>query len=168
MHSSDLEAGQVVIYTDGACSGNPGPGGYGSVMLFKQGETIHRKELSQGYGLTTNNRMEMLGVIRALQALKRASKVSIFSDSKYIIDAIEKKWLVGWKKKNWINSQKKPVKNRDLWEELDTLLYFHDISWNWVKGHAGIEENERCDELAVEASKSSELLEDEGYDGSNS
>jgi ribonuclease HI len=168
MHSADLDNQKVVVYTDGACSGNPGHGGYGCVMLYKKDNTIHRKELSQGYRLTTNNRMEMLGVIRALEALKKPSSVVVYSDSKYVIDAIKKGWLISWKKKGWINSQKKPVKNRDLWELFDKQLNIHDIKFVWVRGHAGVHENEVCDTLAVEASKSNNLIEDKGYNGSDS
>ena len=164
MHQADLDNRQVVLYSDGACSGNPGNGGYGTVLLYKKDGEVHRKELSGGYLLTTNNRMELLGVIRGLEALKRKSAVSIYTDSKYIVDAITKNWLVSWKNKGWKNAQKKPVKNRDLWEKLDALIHFHEAQFHWVKGHAGLEENERCDTLAVEASKG-ELEEDNGYKG---
>jgi ribonuclease HI len=167
MHNKDLEEKKVVIYTDGACKGNPGRGGYGAVLLYKLKDKIYRKELSAGYKLTTNNRMELLGVIMALKRLKKTSKVVIYSDSKYIIDAIKKKWLLSWKKNNWKNSQKKSVKNKDLWLELDKLLDFHDVSLVWVRGHTGVIENEKCDKLAVDASNSDILIEDRGYNDSN-
>lgn len=164
MHQSALDNQKVVLYSDGACSGNPGNGGYGTVLLFKKDGVVHRKELSGGYEHTTNNRMELLGVIKGLEALKRQSVVSVFTDSKYVVDAIEKNWLQSWKQKGWKNSQKKPVKNRDLWEMLDGLLNLHEVKFHWVKGHAGFEENERCDVLAVEASRA-KLSIDIGYKG---
>lgn len=164
MHQSDLDNQRVILYSDGACSGNPGNGGYGTVLLYKKDGQIHRKELSGGFELTTNNRMELLGVIKGLEALKRKSLVSVYTDSKYVVDAIEKNWLKSWKQKGWKNSQKKPVKNQDLWEALDALISFHQVKFNWVKGHAGHEENERCDFLAVEASKTN-LSKDIGYKG---
>jgi ribonuclease HI len=164
LHQKNLENGRVVIYSDGACSGNPGKGGYGTVLLFKSGEKIHRKELSDGFKITTNNRMELLGVISGLQALIKPAKVSVYTDSKYIVDAINKKWLINWKKKNWINSAKKPVKNRDLWELLDNLMFKQEeIDFHWVKGHSGLKENEVCDQLAVNASQENNLKEDTNY-----
>lgn len=136
----------VEIFTDGACSGNPGPGGYGVVLRYGSVE----KELSGGDSATTNNRMELTGVIKGLSALKRPCKVILTTDSKYVCDSINKGWLYGWKKKGWIKSDKKPVLNVDLWEQLLPLLEKHDVTFNWVKGHAGHPENERCDRLAVE------------------
>jgi len=136
----------VEIFTDGACSGNPGPGGYGVVLRFGDVE----KELSGGDSATTNNRMELMGVIKGLSALKRPCRVILTTDSKYVCDSINKGWVYGWKKKGWIKSDKKPALNVDLWEQLLPLLETHDVTFNWVKGHAGHPENERCDKLAVE------------------
>lgn len=136
----------VEIFTDGACSGNPGPGGYGVVLRYGAVE----KELSGGDSNTTNNRMELMGVIKGLSALKRPCKVMLTTDSKYVCDSINKGWVFGWKKKGWIKSDKKPALNVDLWEQLLPLLELHDVTFNWVKGHAGHPENERCDRLAVE------------------
>ena len=149
------------IYTDGACSGNPGSGGYGVVMLYKGA----RKELSQGYKTTTNNRMEALAVIKALEALKEPCEVTLYSDSKYVVDSITKGWVYNWKKKNWIKSDKKKALNVDLWERLLPLLEKHNVEFVWVKGHADNVENERCDELARMAIDSGNLLEDENYKG---
>ena len=151
---------QVTIYTDGACKGNPGPGAYGVVMMFGE----HRKEVSAGYQLTTNNRMELLAAITALELLQQPCKVDLHSDSKYLVQAINDNWIAGWQKKGWVNSKKEPVKNQDLWRRLLTVMEPHQISWHWVKGHAGNVENERCDELANEAVVGEKLLEDEGFD----
>ncbi len=136
---------EVEIYTDGACSGNPGPGGYGVILKYK-GQV---KELSGGEPQTTNNRMELMGVITGLNALKEPCVVMLYSDSKYIIDAINKGWAKKWRANNWIKSDKKKALNIDLWEQLLDLLDKHEVTFNWVKGHAGHTENERCDELAV-------------------
>lgn len=152
---------KIDIYTDGACSGNPGAGGYGIVMLYKG----IRKELSQGYRVTTNNRMEMLAVIKALECLKEPCQVTLYSDSKYVVDSITKGWVYGWKKRGWIKSDKKKALNVDLWERLLPLLEKHQVEFVWVKGHAENVENERCDELARGAIASGELLEDENYRG---
>lgn len=149
----------VDIYTDGACSGNPGAGGYGIVLLYRG----IRKELSCGYAVTTNNRMEVLAVIRALEALKEPCRVRLYSDSKYVVDSITKGWVYGWKKKNWIKADKKKALNIDLWERLLYLLDKHDVELIWVKGHADNPENERCDQLAREAIAGENLLEDKGY-----
>lgn len=147
------------IYTDGACSGNPGAGGYGVVMLYKGA----RKELSQGYKTTTNNRMEVLAVIKGLEALKEPCEVTLYSDSKYVVDSVTKGWVYNWKKKNWIKSDKKKALNVDLWERLLVLLEKHDVEFVWVKGHAKNVENERCDELARAAIAGGNLIEDENY-----
>lgn len=136
----------VEIFTDGACSGNPGPGGYGVVLRYGTKE----KELSGGDSSTTNNRMELLGVITGLAALKEPCQVTLTTDSKYVVDSITKGWVYNWKKNNWIKSDKKPALNVDLWEKLLPLLEKHKVKFNWVKGHAGHPENERCDRLAVE------------------
>lgn len=135
----------VEIFTDGACSGNPGAGGYGVVLRYG----MHEKELSGGAVQTTNNRMELTGVIVALSALKEPCKVILTTDSKYVADSVTKKWVYNWQKKNWIRSKNEPVPNTDLWKQLLPLLEKHDVTFNWVKGHAGHPENERCDSLAV-------------------
>lgn len=136
----------VEIFTDGACSGNPGPGGYGAIL--RMGE--HIKELSGGEPDTTNNRMELMGVIAALSALKRPCRVILTTDSKYVCDSVTKGWARAWQKNNWIKSDKKPALNSDLWQQLLELLDIHEVTFKWVKGHAGHPENERCDQLAVE------------------
>ncbi len=146
---------KIIIYTDGASRGNPGRGGYGVVLMSGK----HRKELSEGYELTTNNRMELLAVIVGLEALKQAnSDVTIYSDSKYVVDAIEKRWVFAWQKKGF-----KGKKNPDLWQRFLSIYPKHKVQMIWVKGHANIPENERCDQLAVQAAQQSELLVDEGY-----
>lgn len=147
---------KITIYTDGAASGNPGPGGYGVVM--KSGK--HRKELSAGYKHTTNNRMELLAVIVALEALKAENcDVTVYTDSKYVSDAVTKGWLF-----SWVNKRFKGKKNPDLWMRFLESYKKHKVSFVWIKGHANIPENERCDQLAVEASKGSALLDDVGYE----
>ncbi len=133
----------VEIYTDGACKGNPGPGGWGAWIHYDG----HEKELFGGETLTTNNRMELLAVIRALEALKRPCEVKVFTDSVYVMKGISE-WIVGWKARNWRTADKKPVKNDDLWRQLDSLVQQHSIEWTWVKGHAGNVGNERADMLA--------------------
>lgn len=155
---------QVEIYTDGACSGNPGKGGYGAVLRYKKPDGNYiSKELSEGFANTTNNRMELLAPIIALETLKKPCKVTLTSDSKYLIDAIEKKWLDGWQAKNWKTAGKKPVKNIDLWKRLISAMEKHEIKFVWVKGHAGHEYNERCDQLAVNAYNGEDLKVDEGF-----
>lgn len=143
------ELTRVQIYTDGACSGNPGPGGWGAIL--KAGG--HVKELSGGEASTTNNRMELSAVIAALEALKRPCAVTLTSDSKYVIDAIQKGWAKSWRAKGWMRNKNEKAKNPDLWERLLQLLEIHQVEFIWVKGHAGHRENERCDELAVMESK---------------
>ncbi|MCK5941207.1 MAG: ribonuclease HI [Planctomycetes bacterium] len=150
---------RVTIYSDGACLGNPGRGGYGTVMLFGE----HRKELQQGFRLTTNNRMELLGAIVGLEALSRPCSVDLYSDSTYVVNAMSKGWLAGWQKRGWKTSSKQPVKNQDLWRRMLAAVDGHEVRWHWVKGHAGDPENERCDTLAVEAANGPDLLEDEGF-----
>ncbi|MFW5820596.1 MAG: ribonuclease HI [Bacteroidota bacterium] len=146
----------IIMYTDGAASGNPGPGGYGVVL--KAGNL--RKELSGGFKLTTNNRMELLAVIRGLETIKwENARVKIFTDSKYVADAVNKGWIYGWEKKDY-----KKRKNPDLWKKFLKLYRKHNVEINWIKGHADIPENERCDRLAVEAGKGNNLAEDTGYD----
>lgn len=150
---------EVIIYTDGACSGNPGAGGYGAVLLYGD----KRKELSQGYRMTTNNRMEVLAVIKALEILKGQCSVTLYSDSKYVVDAIEKGWAKKWKANGWKRNQKEMASNIDLWERLLELLEKHHVVFHWVKGHADNIENERCDFLARKAIEYGNLLEDEKY-----
>lgn len=133
----------VEIYSDGACSGNPGPGGYGTILRYGQ----HVKELSGSDPETTNNRMELLGAIRGLEALKHPCRVRLTTDSQYLVKGMTE-WIEGWRKKGWKNSKREEVANRDLWERLLELVALHQVEWVWVKGHAGHEENERCDELA--------------------
>ena len=137
------EATIVEIFTDGACSGNPGPGGWGAILRFKDWE----RELSGGAQETTNNRMELQAAIEGLRALKRPMRVAIHTDSTYVKDGITK-WIVNWKRNGWKTAAKKPVKNVDLWQALDDVLIGHDVEWHWVKGHAGHPENERADALA--------------------
>ncbi|MBG0776663.1 MAG: ribonuclease HI [Desulfovibrionaceae bacterium] len=134
----------VIIYTDGSCLGNPGPGGWAAVLLSGD----KRKELSAGYRRTTNNRMEVLAAIAALEELKRPCDVTLYTDSRYLRDAVEKKWLAGWVRNGWKTAAKKPVKNQDLWTRLMPLLKTHKVRFHWVEGHSGDVENERCDELA--------------------
>ncbi len=135
----------IEIYTDGACSGNPGPGGWGAVLRYNGRE----KEISGGEAQTTNNRMELTAVIAALECLKEPCTVELYSDSKYVIDALSKGWAVSWRKKGWIKSDKKPALNVDLWERLLKLTEAHEMHYHWVKGHADNEYNNRCDALAV-------------------
>ncbi len=135
----------VTLYTDGACSGNPGAGGWAAILLFGE----HKKELSGGERATTNNRMELTAVIKGLEALKEPCIVELYSDSKYIIDALEKGWAVGWRKRGWVKGDKKPALNPDLWARLLDLCEVHRVNLHWVKGHASNEYNNRCDQLAV-------------------
>ena len=141
-----MEKTYVEIFTDGACSGNPGPGGWGAILRCKGKE----KELSGGEAHTTNNRMELTAVIKALEALKYPCQVLITTDSKYVSEAVTKGWAVGWKKRGWKKGDGKPALNPDLWEQLLALLDIHTVEFNWIKGHAGHPENERCDSMAVE------------------
>lgn len=146
----------ITIYTDGSALGNPGPGGLGAVLIYKD----KRKEIARGYHRTTNNRMELRAVIEALKSLKTSKhRVKVYSDSKYVVDAFNKGWLANWEKKNFKNR-----KNPDLWKELLALSHTFDIEWYWVKGHAGHNENERCDKLAVQAAQNPKLT-DYGYEG---
>ncbi len=155
-----MQPKHVKIYTDGGCRGNPGPGGYGVVLLHGD----RRKELSGGYRLTTNNRMELMAAIEGLKALKRPCKVTLYSDSQYLVNAINKGWLTNWIKRNWIKSDKAEVKNIDLWQQLSGLCKKHEISFVWIKGHDGNKENERCDQLAVEAANRNDLPPDILYE----
>ncbi len=151
---------KVNIYTDGACSGNPGPGGYGTILVHTDTNGVkHEKELSEGFKNVTNNQMELMAVIIGLEALKKPCSVTLYSDSKYVIDAFEKKWIDGWIKKGWKTAGKTPVKNVDLWKRLLSAKEKHEVDFVWVKGHAGHEYNERCDSLAVAAYKQENLKE---------
>ncbi len=136
---------QVTLYTDGACSGNPGPGGWGAILIYG----AHKKELSGGERATTNNRMELTAVIKGLEALSEPCQVDLWSDSKYVIDALEKGWAKSWRAKGWVKGDKKPALNPDLWERLLELCQEHRVTLHWVKGHADDPYNERCDRLAV-------------------
>jgi len=140
------EGPHVIVHTDGACSGNPGPGGWGAILTYGE----HEKELKGGEAHTTNNRMELMAAISALEALKKPSTVEMHTDSKYVQDGISK-WIHGWKRNGWKTADKKPVKNVDLWQRLDAAIHTHQVKWHWVKGHAGHALNERADKLAVAA-----------------
>ena len=157
---------KVVIYTDGSSRGNPGRGGYGAVLSFTTPDgVVHSKELSQGYEKTTNNRMELLGVIAGLEALKRPCQVELHSDSQYVCNAFNQNWIAGWIKKGWVTSTKKPVKNKDLWQRLLKVKEPHQVEFIWVKGHAGHELNELADTLATEAADDiPNLIEDTGFE----
>ncbi len=149
----------VELFTDGACSGNPGKGGYGAILKYNG----HKKEMSCGFVCTTNNRMELMAAIVGLEALKEPCNVTLYSDSKYLVDAIEKGWVYKWQQNGWTISNKKPALNVDLWERLLLLMQTHNVTLNWVKGHAGHKENERCDALAVSAYLKDGLCEDKGF-----
>lgn len=149
---------EIEIFCDGSSLGNPGPGGYGVILRYGS----YEKELSRGYKITTNNRMELLGALAALSALKEPCKVTLYSDSNYVIQGMTA-WHFSWRKNDWDNARKKNLKNLDLWQQLDKEAQKHDITWQWVKGHNGHPENERCDILAKNAAKSQDLIEDKGY-----
>ncbi len=150
---------RVIIHTDGGCKGTPGKGGYGVVMVAGK----HRKELSAGYRMTTNNRMELRAAIAGLEALREPCEVVLYSDSKYVVDAVSKNLISGWQKRGWKKADKQPVKNQDLWLELIAAMEPHKIEWRWLKGHAGHIENERCDELANLAMAGGKLADDSGF-----
>ena len=155
---------KVIVYTDGASRGNPGHGGYGAVLRYTSPSgKEHVLELSCGYERTTNNRMELMGVIAALEALKRPCEVELHSDSQYVVNAFNQHWVDGWLKRGWKNAKKEPVKNSDLWKRLLEAKKPHDVTFVWVKGHAGHPENERCDALATAAADVKNLLEDTGF-----
>jgi len=165
-YKKDLAAGKVVVFTDGASTGNPGPGGYGVVMLYGNS----RKELSAGFQCTTNNRMELLACIAALRALTGSGPVIIYSDSRYVVNAVEKGWARRWQKNNWLRApdaqgRASPAENVDLWQQMLDLLDRRPVEFRWVKGHARHPENERCDQLAVQAARGPNLLPDPGYNG---
>lgn len=153
----------VYLYSDGSARGNPGPGGYGTLLRYADAAgVVHERELSCGYAHTTNNRMELMGVIAGLETLKCPCEVRVVSDSQYVVRAFNDKWVDGWRARGWKNAQKKPVKNVDLWQRLLAAMEPHEVSFQWVHGHAGHPENERCDELATAAADSSDLCCDEG------
>ncbi len=160
MASAD-DVKQVTIYTDGACLGNPGPGGYGAVLLFGS----NRRELSGGFTHTTNNRMEMMAAIVALEALQGTCRVTLYSDSKYLVDAVSKGWAERWRANGWKRNRRDAAVNPDLWARLLDLCQRHTIEFCWVRGHSGTKENERCDRLAFAAAQGSHLDEDKGYRG---
>ena len=147
----------VHIYTDGSCLGNPGPGGYGAILIYGK----HRKEISEGFTLTTNNRMELLATIEALKLLTKPCQVELTTDSQYVKNGINQ-WIHNWRRNGWRTKDKKPVKNADLWQALDEVIQQHEGNWHWVKGHSGHPENERCDDLARNAAESP-TKEDTGY-----
>lgn len=155
---------EVRIYTDGSSRGNPGPGGYGTVLLYTDSSgREHRRELSGGFRLTTNNRMEILAAIVGLEALIRPCHVDLYSDSRYLVQAISDGWVEGWIRRGWKRGKNEKVKNVDLWKRLMGAMESHEVVFHWVKGHAGHPENERCDALAVEAALGQDLPEDQGY-----
>ncbi len=156
----------IKIYTDGACSGNPGKGGYGTILIAEdENGRVHKKEITQGFAVTTNNRMELLAAIVGLEALRRPCDVELTSDSKYLVDAFNQKWVDGWVKKGWKGANKQPVKNQDLWKRLLEAKKNHNVKFIWVKGHNGHEFNERCDEMAVASANGENLLTDTGFTG---
>ncbi len=151
---------QITIFTDGACLGNPGPGGYGAVLLYGD----HRKELSGGFRLTTNNRMEIMAAIAALSALRTPCQVDLYSDSQYLVNAMMKSWVRRWRAQGWMRNKNEKAKNPDLWEKLLQLCDRHQVRFHWLRGHNGHSENERCDELANQAALALNLPPDEGYE----
>ena len=156
---------KVDIFTDGSSRGNPGPGGYAAVLRYVDTRgNVHERELSAGFLMTTNNRMELMGAIAALEALLKPCDVTLTSDSKYLIDAFNKGWIDSWQKKGWIKADRKPVLNKDLWQRLLKAMESHKVTFVWVEGHAGHPENERCDHLATEAADNGPYLEDEGFE----
>ncbi len=153
----------VIIYTDGACTGNPGPGGYGAVLIYGS----QRKELSGGFRRTTNNRMELMAAIEGLRALNRRARVTLYTDSRYLADAINRGWVNAWKARGWRKSNKEPALNVDLWKQLLEQLGRHQVTIEWVEGHAGVSENERADRLSVDAAHAKNLPSDTGYEQGN-
>jgi ribonuclease HI len=157
---------QVELYSDGSSRHNPGPGGFGTILRYTDptGQR-HEKELSRGYRRTTNNRMELMGVITGLEALKRPCTVDVYTDSQYVVNPFKQNWIRGWVKRGWVNSKKEPVKNPDLWKRLLKAMEPHDVTYHWVRGHNGHPENERCDTLATMAADGTGLIEDAGFEG---
>lgn len=156
----EQERKEVIIYTDGACIGNPGPGGYGVVLLSHE----KRREMSGGFRLTTNNRMEIMAAIAGLRALRSPCRVTLYTDSQYLRDSVMRGWALRWQASGWMRNRKEPALNADLWEELLNLCNVHDVTILWVRGHAGNTENERCDNLSVQAASSQDLPPDIGYE----
>ena len=150
----------VKIYTDGACLGNPGPGGYAAILVSGD----HRKEIAAGFRRTTNNRMELMGAVAGLEALKSRSQVTLVSDSKYVIDGLRQGWAAKWRANNWMRNKKERAENTDLWQRLLDAVEKHECTFEWVKGHAGHDENERADQLSVSAAQSNDLLIDEVFE----
>jgi ribonuclease HI len=159
IETSMEEVNRVTIYTDGACLGNPGPGGYGIVLLYQ----AHKKELSGGYRKTTNNRMEIMAAIVGLEALKKKCEVKLYSDSEYLVKAMSKGWAKRWQASGWKRNKREKAVNPDLWQKLLQLCEYHEVQFSWVKGHAGTPENIRCDKLAIQAAQQPDLPVDEGY-----
>ena len=159
MKQTKISKRHVILYSDGACCVNPGKGGYGAILKYGDAE----KELTKGFKLTTNNRMELLGVIEPLEALKESCKVTVYTDSQYVAYSVSKGWLNNWVNNNWKKSNKKKALNIDLWQRMLPLLEEHEIEFKWIKGHNNNHYNERCDQIAVQACYSSELIDDEGY-----
>lgn len=156
----------VQAWSDGSSRGNPGPGGYGTVLRYTGPDgVVHERELSAGYRRTTNNRMELMGAIAALEALRRPCSVTMTTDSQYVCNAFNQNWIGGWVRRGWKTASKQPVKNVDLWQRLIAACEPHEVTWVWVKGHAGHPENERCDELATAAADGTDLAEDPGFEG---
>ncbi len=159
---------RVDIFTDGSARGNPGPGGYGAILRCVDASgAVRERELSQGFDLTTNNRMELLAAIAALEALKRPCEVTLYSDSQYLVKAFNDRWIDGWLRRGWKNAKKEPVKNVDLWKRLLAAKEPHDVTFSWVRGHAGHPENERCDELATAAADGDGRIADAGFSGAD-
>ncbi len=156
----------VEAWSDGSSRGNPGPGGYGSILRYTDPKgVVHEREFSCGYDRTTNNRMELMGAIVALEALRRPCVVDFTTDSQYVCNAFKQHWIAGWQKRGWKTANKQPVKNVDLWKRLIAACEPHEVRWHWVKGHAGHAENERCDQLATEAADGSGRIRDVGFTG---
>ena len=154
---------KVVIYTDGACTGNPGPGGYAAILTYGE----HKKEISGGVRRTTNNRMELTAAIIGLKALRKRSQVVLYSDSEYVVKAMSKRWAERWKANGWKRNKKEKALNSDLWERLLDLCNYHEVEFRWMRGHSGNHNNERCDHLAVEAAHATPLAIDEGYEATH-
>ena len=165
-NASPIERPSVTIFTDGGCMNNPGPGGYGAVLLTTIGGKEYRKHLSEGFRITTNNRMELLGVVKALESLKKPCSVILHSDSKYVVDGINQRWVYKWRANGWSKKKgsHKPPKNVDLWKRVLNAMEEHTVTFCWVKGHSGVEENERCDQLAFQAANSNDLQIDVQYE----
>ncbi len=157
---------KVELYSDGSSRGNPGPGGYGTVLRYvSPSGKVHEREFSQGFRTTTNNRMELLGVIVGLEALNRPCAVDVYTDSQYVVKAFNEHWVDGWLKRGWKSASKKPVKNVDMWQRLLAAMRDHQVAYHWVRGHAGHPENERCDSLATAAADGDNLIVDAGFAG---